>query len=165
MASVLALEHPSATVFAIDLLPERLELAKRFGARVIDASNEDPREVIRSATEGRGADRVLEAVGSDETSRLAVELVRTGGTVSAVGVHCSANFPFSPIEAYDKNLTYRIGRAPARHYLPRMLRFAAATDHDLAAVISHRLPLEDGPRGYEIFSRREEGCTKVVLVP
>jgi len=165
MAAVLALESPAEMVFAIDLVPERLELAAGFGARVIDASREDPREVVGSATEGRGADRVLEAVGSDETSRLAVELVRPGGTVSAVGVHCSGSFPFSPVLAYDKNLTYRIGRSPARHYLPRMLTFAAANDHDLAAVISHRLPLEDGPRGYEIFSRREEGCTKVVLVP
>jgi threonine dehydrogenase-like Zn-dependent dehydrogenase len=165
MAASRAGESTAGEVFAIDLLPERLELARRFGARPIDATSEDPREVLREATEGRGADCVLEAVGSDETSRLAVELVRTGGTVSAVGVHCSDRFPFSPVMAYDKNLTYRIGRAPARHYLKRMLSFAATTDHDLAAVISHRLPLKEGPRGYEIFARREEGCTKVVLIP
>src|SRR5262249_4519987 len=97
-------------VFAIDRVPARLALAARAGAPPIDASREDPVQLVRAATSGRGADAALEAVGSAESERLAIDLVRPGGTVAAVGVHAGATFAFTPPEAYDKNLTYRVGR-------------------------------------------------------
>ena len=70
--------------------------------------------MVKEETERRGVDAVLEVVGSPEATRLAFDLVRAGGIVSAVGVHTEAQFAFSPVEAYDKNLTYRAGRCPAR---------------------------------------------------
>jgi threonine dehydrogenase-like Zn-dependent dehydrogenase len=165
MAAVAAREMEAGTVHAIDSVPERLALAARFGARAIDARSEDPVEVVRSATAGRGADAVLEAVGSPEATRLAIDLVRPGGTIAIVGVHCEPAFPFSPSRAYDLNLTLRVGRCPARAILGDLVPWVTARRHDLAAVISHRLPLDDGPRGYAIFDRKEDGCTKVVLRP
>jgi threonine dehydrogenase-like Zn-dependent dehydrogenase len=85
-----ARERGAEHVFAVDVLPERLALAERFGAMPINARESDPREVVREATEGRGADAVLEVVGSPEATRLAFDLVRAGGIVSAVGVHTEA---------------------------------------------------------------------------
>ncbi len=159
-----ARERGGERVFAVDLLPERLALAERFGAVSIDAREQDPREAVREATEGRGADAVLEVVGSPEATRLAFDLVRPGGIVSAVGVHTEAEFAFSPAEAYDKNLTYRAGRCPARHYMDRLLPLVREKKYDFASIVSHRLPLVDAVRGYHLFERKLEGCTKVLLL-
>jgi len=165
MAVVGARELGAAEVFAVDRVPERLALAERFGARAIDFTSEDPVGRVREATEGRGADAALEGVGSPEATRLAVDLVRPGGTVSVVGVHHEARLSFSPVEAYDKNLTYRIGRCPARAVMETLIPVVRRGDYDLAAVISHRLPLSQGAAAYDLFDRKAEGCTKVVLLP
>lgn len=158
-----ARERGAERIFAIDVLPERLTLAERFGAIPVDARAHDPREAVKEATEGRGADSVLEVVGSPEATRLAFDLVRPGGIISAVGVHTEANFAFSPVEAYDKNLTYRAGRCPARHYMERLLPLVREKKYDFASIVSHRLPLADAARGYHLFERKLEGCTKVLL--
>jgi threonine dehydrogenase-like Zn-dependent dehydrogenase len=163
MAVVGACELGAEQVFAVDVLVERLALAERFGARPVNLASEDPVGVVREATDGRGADVVLEVVGTPEATRLAVDLVRPGGTISAAGVHTEKQFALSPGEAYDKNLTYRAGRCPARHYMERVLPIVESRKYDLAAVVSHRLPLHGGARAYDIFARRLEGCTKVVL--
>jgi threonine dehydrogenase-like Zn-dependent dehydrogenase len=118
---------------------------------------------VKKLTEGRGADAVLEAVGSPAATRLAVDLVRPGGVIASVGVHTEEHLAFSPVEAYDKNLTYRSGRCPARHYMDRLLPLVADGVFPVDAVVSHRLPLEEGPRAYAIFDAKQDGCTKVVL--
>jgi 2-desacetyl-2-hydroxyethyl bacteriochlorophyllide A dehydrogenase len=164
MAVIAARELGAGRIFAVDSVPERLELARSFGADPLAPAG-DPLSVLREATEGRGADAVLEAVGSPEASRLAVDLVRAGGSVAAAGVHTEPTFAFSPVEAYDKNLTYRAGRCPARHYMERVLPIVESGRYNLASVVSHRLPLAEGERAYDIFARRIEGCTKVVLSP
>jgi threonine dehydrogenase-like Zn-dependent dehydrogenase len=164
-AVLAARELGAERVFAVDVVPERLALAERYGAFPIDARSAPPVETMRSATSGRGADSVLEVVGSPEATRLAVDLVRPGGTIGAVGVHTEAAFAFSPVEAYDKNLTYRAGRCPARAYVERLLPLVLEQKYDLKAVVSHRLPLAEGPEGYRIFERKLESCTKVILRP
>lgn len=168
MAVVAARELGCARVFALDPAPERRELARRFGAEALDAGAGEVApavQAVREATEGRGADAVVEAVGSAEATRLAFDLVRPGGTIAAVGVHTERHFPVSPGEAYDKNLTYRAGRAPARRYMERLLPLLGSGRYDFASIVSHRLTLEEGARGYDLFDRRLEGCTKVVLLP
>lgn len=165
MAVVGARELGASAVQAVDALPERLALARGFGAEPLDLAAGNVAERVRAASDGRGADVVLEAVGSPQASRLAYDLVRPGGTIAAVGVHTEARFAFTPGEAYDKNLTYRAGRCPARRMMERVLPLAQERRHDLAAIVSHRLPLDEGPRGYELFDRKLEGCTKVVLAP
>ena len=108
---------------------------------------------------------MLEVVGSPEAGRSAYELVRPGGTISVVGVHNEDNFSFSPAQAYDKNLTYRVGRCPARAIAPRLVPMVRSGKYDLVSVISHRLPLAGGVDGYSLFDEKRDGCTKVVLEP
>lgn len=167
MAVVGAREHGAGTVLAVDSVPERLALAARFGATAIELTPDvgKVRERVLDATDGRGADAVLEVVGHPSASRLAIELVRPGGTISAVGVHTEPHFAFSPGEAYDRNLTYTAGRCPARAHMPRMLELVRSGRYPLGAIWSHRLGLEEAPRGYELFDAKREGCTKVLLTP
>ncbi|MCP3981247.1 MAG: alcohol dehydrogenase catalytic domain-containing protein [bacterium] len=165
MAIAGALELGAETLFAIDSIPERLDLAARLGATPISYAQSDPRAIVHGATQGRGADAVLELVGNSSAHRLAVNLVRPGGTVSVVGVHNEERFAFTPAEAYDKNLTYRVGRCPARHMIPQLIPMVQSKKYDLAAVISHRMTLSEGPGAYKLFDEKREGCTKVVLTP
>jgi len=165
MAVVAARELGAERVFALDTVAERLALAERYGAEPVNITAEDAPARLREATEGRGADSVIEAVGSPQATRLAFDLVRPGGTIAAVGVHTENHLGFAPGEAYDKNLTYRAGRTPVRRYVERLLLLVQSGRYDLGALISHRLPLAEGPHGYDLFDRRLEGCTKVMLLP
>lgn len=165
MAILAACERGAARIFAVDSVSERLAWAARLGATPVDLRGGDPLAVLRRATDGRGADAVLEAVGNETAGRLAFELVRAGGTIAAVGVHHEASFPFSPAEAYDRNLTWRIGRCPARALMETLLPLVRRRRRDLADLITHRLPLADGPAAYAMFEGKRDGCLKVVLTP
>jgi len=166
MAVIAAREMGAERIFALDEIPERLALAAKYGADPVDVRNAVAAgERIREATQGRGADSVIEAVGSPRATRLAFDLARPGGTLASVGVHAEPHLAFAPGEAYDKNMTYRTGRAPVRRYIERLLPLVQSGKYDLGALISHRLPLAEGARGYELFDKRLEGCTKVILLP
>ena len=155
----------AGTVVAVDAVAERLRVAESLGAIAVSYRSGDPRAAVHERTGGRGADSVLEAVGSAEASRLAVEMVRAGGTIAAVGVHTEPHFAFSPGEAYDKNLSYRAGRCPARRYLSALLPQAPDWESVLSRIISHRVPLSEGPDAYAMFAEHRDGCVKVLLTP
>jgi len=150
-------------LFAIDALPDRLEKAREWGAEPVNFRESDPLAVIREATQGRGADAVMEVVGRHSAGRSAFELVRPGGAVSAVGVCTDPHLPFSPVEAYDKNLTYSVGRCPARYYMEQLLPWALEEAEALGSVFTHRMPLAQGVEAYRMFAARREGCVKVML--
>lgn len=162
-AIVAAREQGAKRVFAVDTIRERLALAQRFGAEPLVLGDAVTR-AIREATGGRGADAALEVVGSPEASRLAFDLVRPGGVVAIAGVHHEDRFAFSPLEAYDKNLTLRIGRCPARLYMDELLPLLRRRP-DLAAIVTHRRQLSDGPNAYRMFDLKQDGCIKVVFEP
>lgn len=166
MAVLAAKELGANTIFALDTQPERLQLAQTFGATPVNISRQNPIEVIQAVTQGRGTDAILEAVGSPQAMRLAYQLLRPGGAISSVGVHTTENFAFSPIEAYDKNVTVKIGRAPARHYMQQLLAAYHTSPVAAAAtgIITHRFPLSEGAEAYRIFDAKEDGCIKAVLV-
>ena len=126
LATVAALELGAERVFAVDGVDRRRELATGFGGTGLDAGDAAIAAVLE-ATDGRGADVVLEAVGGSSGARSAVDMVRAGGVISSVGVQTEDGFAFSPIEAYDKNLTLRFGRCPARHYAERLLDWLRET--------------------------------------
>ncbi len=165
MAVVAARELGAQRIYAFDALPERLALAECYGAVPLDFREPDSLVRVLDETGGRGVDGVAECVGSAAATRLAIDLVRPGGILAAAGVHTEEHFAFPPGEAYDKNLTYRAGRCPARHLMERTLPLVAEARLDLAAIVSHRMPLEEGEHAYRLFSERAEGCTKVLLIP
>jgi threonine dehydrogenase-like Zn-dependent dehydrogenase len=165
MAVLAAFQSGAQAVYAIDGIPERLALATGFGAHAVDFSGEDVVARIVAETEGLGVHAVVEAVGHPSATRLAFDLLRPGGTLSAVGVHTEEHFAFSPGDAYDKNITYRAGRCPARALMDDLLASLPARKLRPTDIVSHRMPLSEGVRGYKIFDGKQEGCTKVLLVP
>ena len=164
MAIAACIFRGAETVFAIEPVPERRELAEDLGARGLDLDDQTLSRV-HAATGGRGVDCVLEMVGAPEATRLGVDLLRPGGTLAAAGVHTEPQLAFSPGEAYDKNLTYRAGRCPARAYMNEALALAGDTAFDLASIVTERTPLAGAVDAYRRFDKRTGGCVKVLLLP
>lgn len=165
MAIWAARKMGAETLFAVDRIPERLALAASFGAIPLDYTQVVVSDQLAEVTGGRGADAVMEAVGSGAATRSAFEMLRPGGTLSAVGVNTDQQFAFDPVEAYDKNITYRIGRCPARAYMARLVELARPDADLLESIFSHDLPLAQGAEAYRLFAGRREKCTKVLLRP
>jgi len=161
-AVLAAVAAGAGVVYAIDRVAHRLEQAQLHGAIPVNL-DADVTGTVRQGTEGRGVDVVIEAVGYPDATQLAWQIVRPGGTISAPGVHNEPAFALTPGQLYDKNLTYRAGRSPARAYLERSLDLLNRAGWQLESLFSHQMSLEEAPRGYELFDQRRENCTKVLL--
>jgi threonine dehydrogenase-like Zn-dependent dehydrogenase len=165
LMTIIAAKHLGAeTIFAIDTVPERLAIAATFGAIPLNASLKNVKEEICNNTHGRGADAVMEVVGSSETLKLAIDCIRPGGTISSVGVHTAKHFAFSPGEAYDKNLIYKSGRCPARHYAEKLLQEEVPQRYAIEDIITHQFFLPEGATAYEVFDKKLDNCIKAVLL-
>jgi threonine dehydrogenase-like Zn-dependent dehydrogenase len=164
LMSIVAAKYLGApVVIAIDTVDTRLEQAKSFGALPLNATESDPKDEVMIRTNGRGADIAMEAVGSDSALRLAMDLLRPGGTISSVGVHTTDNFSFSPGQAYDKNLTYKTGRCPAHFYAEKLLREEIPQRYPIEDIITHEFSLSEGAIAYEVFDKKKDNCIKAVL--
>lgn len=165
MTIVAAIHLGAEKLFAIDLSDTRLQAATEFGAIPVNSLKTDTKTSILNSTNGCGADAVMEVVGSAAALRLAIDLVRAGGTISSVGVHTAKNFSFSPAEAYDKNLVYKIGRCPAHYYAEKLLKEEVIQQYPVEKIITHHFGLGNGERAYEVFDKKLDNCIKAVLHP
>ena len=152
-------------VLAVDPVAERRRAAARLGAEV--ATPEDAAATMAALAPGDGAPAVVEAAGTTAAQRLACALVRPGGTLSVIAVQTGAGFGFTPVAAYDANLTVRFGRASVRAALDRVLPQVDDLVARLAQVVLTRpaLDLADGPDAYARFARRDADTVKVVFAP
>ena len=152
-------------VLAIDNVPERLELARKKGAVPINFDHEDPVAKIKELTDGRGADVVCEAVGSETSLKSTFYMVRRGGTISVAGVFVERHFDFPIGRAFDRGLTFRIGMCNVKEYMARLFPLIQRRRVDPSGVVTHVLPLEEAPRGYDIFAHHKDKAIKVLLKP
>ena len=106
----------------------------------------------------------MEVVGSNQTLRMAIDIIRPGGTISSAGVHTAEHFAFSPGEAYDKNLIYKSGRCPARYYAEKLLREEVPQRYAIEGIITHEFPLQQGAKAYNVFDQKLDGCIKAILI-
>lgn len=153
-------------VYAVDLVEERLSLAKRLGADMtVNASEEDPVEAILSDTNGIGVDVAIEAAGSAKAMDTAVKLARRGGGVLIFGVAPQEEeWLLRPFELYEKELTI-VASYRSPYTFQRAVRIASSGRVLLSPIISHIAPLERGPEMFDKLSRRVGGIIKVVLRP
>ncbi|MEW6611944.1 MAG: zinc-dependent alcohol dehydrogenase [Pseudomonadota bacterium] len=174
------------TVFMVDRHPYRLEFAQAtYGAIPLNIEKQDPAEEIIKATGRRGVDAVVDAVGfeakgspvetamawakleggSSEAMRQCIAAVRRGGRVSVPGVYAGPLHAFPWGDAFEKGLSFAGGQTHVQKYLPDLLRHIGEGELQPDVIISHHLPLAEAARGYEIFSKKEDNCRKVVLTP
>lgn len=151
-----------ARVIAVDLEPDRLALAARLGADVtVDAARDDVRAAVMEATDGWGADVVIEAVGRPETLADALRVAAPGGQVSIVGVLPEAvSVPFHRLMARNVAVAAGMGNLMT---MPDLLGLVADGSLDLTPLITHRFPLAHGAEAYDLCDRRADGVIKVIL--
>lgn len=176
-------------VIAIDRFPGRLAMATaRAGATdVIHYEERDVPEALLDMTGGRGPDACIDAVGMEGHGhgaeyaydrlkqmagleadrpialREAIRTCRNGGVVSVVGVYGGFvdKFPMNAI--MNRSLTLRSGQCHVQRYMGPLLERIERGELDPSFVITHRLPLEQAPQGYETFLNERDECMKVVL--
>jgi alcohol dehydrogenase len=150
-------------IVAIDLADTRLEAAKAFGADVtVNNSREDPLEIVRSMTDGLGADVTIEAVGVPVTFELAVELARPGGRIANIGVH-GQPATLHLEDQWTRDITITTGLVDA-YSTPTLLRLLASHHIDAGRFVTHRFALDEFDKAYDVFARpADTGALKVVL--
>jgi 2-desacetyl-2-hydroxyethyl bacteriochlorophyllide A dehydrogenase len=157
-----ALAAGAVRVFAIDSVAARLEMASSFGATPIHLTEEDPKKAVRAATEGRGVDVVVDAVGDPAPLAMAISLCRDAGTVSGIGAYAGkGEVPLGL--AWLKGLQLRLGLANVIAHVDRVLALIEAGKLDPAPLVTHHMKLDDAAEGYEIYDNRE--ALKIVLTP
>ncbi|MEX2403338.1 MAG: zinc-dependent alcohol dehydrogenase [Balneolales bacterium] len=186
MAQKAAWLRGAERVIGIDILPYRIEMAEKSAkVETIDGTKNDPVEIIRSMTEGRGADVCIDAVGMEadrsifEKASNIVQLqrgsinvlntclsaVRRGGVVSIVGVYGTDYNNFKLGQIFDKFITIRTGQAPVHNYIDELMGLVEDKKVKLDDIITHTMPLDKAPEGFEIFNNKEDNCVKVVFDP
>jgi S-(hydroxymethyl)glutathione dehydrogenase/alcohol dehydrogenase len=158
----------AARVIAIDALAMKLDMARQLGATdVVDASQGEAVEQVRSLTGGRGAEFTFEVVGNTEVMRQAYEAACRGGTVTFVGAlraDAQLALPANDLHSSAKRLLgSAYGSAQVRRHMPQLVALAEAGRLDLASMVSRRLPLEQVNDALEAL---EAGTVvRSVLVP
>ena len=152
-------------VFAIDRVAHRLEAAERLGAVPIDAGAGDPVEAVLDQTGGAGCPHVIEAAGPQAAVRVAFGALAHGGSLSQVGASADPEMTVNLMALFARDLTYRVGLVSPQYAWPELVPLLREGRLHPERVFTHRLPLSDGPRGYEIFGNRADGVIKVLLDP
>lgn len=157
-----ALAAGAARVIAVDTVAARLEMARSFGAEPVHLTEEDPKAAVKSATEGRGVDATIDAVGHPDALDLACRLTRKCGTVSATGVYAERIEVHMGI-VWIKALTLKTGHANVIKHVDPVLEALAAGRLDPSPLVTHHMKLDDAAEAYATYDRRE--ALKIVLTP
>lgn len=173
-------------VIVVDHLEHRLEKARTFAyAETVHFGHVD--DIVRHlkhATDGLGADVVIDAVGAEADGHVlqhvtsaklklqggspvalnwAIDSVRKGGTVSIMGAYGPLFSAVKLGDAMNKGLTLRTNQAPVKRQWPRLWEHIRSGVLDPSAMISHRIPLDDIAEGYHMVSAKLDGHIKTVV--
>jgi threonine dehydrogenase-like Zn-dependent dehydrogenase len=177
-------------VIAIDRVPERLDMAEAGGAIPIDFEEESVVERLNELTHGKGPEKCIDAVGLEAHATATIDsmydrakqammlesdrphvlremmyVCRPAGVLSVPGVYGGLldKIPFGM--AMNKGLTIRTGQTHVNRWADGLLEMIDEGKIDPSFVITHTVPLDDGPAMYKTFREKEDGCIKVVLKP
>jgi threonine dehydrogenase-like Zn-dependent dehydrogenase len=152
----------AARVLAIDSVPERLAVAESMGGVPVHLTEQDVKAVVREATEGRGVDVCIDAVGDPKVLDMAIRLTRACGSVQCIGVYAERAEVHMGL-LWLKTITLRGGQANVIAHVDRVLALMSAGVLDPSALVTHHMKLDQAPEAYAVFDRRE--ALKVVLTP
>ena len=178
-------------VILIDRFDYRLRIAsENIDVETLDYEDVDSvPEALKELTGGRGPDACIDAVGMEahchhplyaydrtkqalrlETDRPfalreAIMSCRNGGIVSVIGVYGGFIDKFPMGAVMNRGITIRAGQCHVQRYMEPLLERILGGEIDPSFVVTHRLPLEEAPRGYDLFKSKKDDCLKVVLTP
>jgi 2-desacetyl-2-hydroxyethyl bacteriochlorophyllide A dehydrogenase len=152
----------AARVIAIDSVEDRLRMAESFGAEPVHLTEGDPRGAVKAATEGRGVDVAVDAVGHPDALDMAARVTRKAGTVCAIGVYAERIEVHMGV-VWIKALTLRTGHANVIAHVDRVLAMMSAGVLDPGPLVTHHMGLEDAAEAYAVYDRRE--ALKIVMTP
>ena len=143
--------------------PARQAIGRAFGvSNIVATRGGEGVAEVRALTEGRGPMSVVEAVGTPDSWAMAIDMVRDGGQVGAVGVpHTTPTIDLMPV--FGRNVGVRSGICPSRKYLPDLLERVLAGSLDPSAVFDLSVSLEETQTGYAAMDQRT--AVKVMLTP
>ncbi|MFE1541401.1 zinc-dependent alcohol dehydrogenase family protein [Streptomyces microflavus] len=165
LCGVLAAKRLGAErVIALGRHTARTDIARRFGATdVVAERGEAALAAVRELTRGEGAHSVIEAVGTEQSMRTALDIVRDGGSIGYVGVpHGSASGVDLGV-MFDRNIALRGGVAPVRTYIPDLLPDVLDGTIDPSPVFDLSIGLDEVPAGYRAMDGRT--ALKVLITP
>ena len=137
------------TVYAMDPNAARLEEAAKLGAIPI-STTEDAVSIVKKATDGRGADVVMEVVGRSDAFNTALDLVRPWGYVSSVGVYTETLDLPGPV-LFGKNVTLAFGRCPVRSIFEEALNVLVSEQEKIRFLCGTVMKIEDVEEAFRIF--------------
>jgi threonine dehydrogenase-like Zn-dependent dehydrogenase len=153
---------PDAIIDAVGMEAHghRAPLASKLAETAQKASGLLPDAVAQKLADKAGADRL-------DALHAAVKAVRRGGTVSVSGVYGGEADPMPLMEMFDRGIQLRMGQAHVKRWISEIMPLVTDDADPLGVrdLATHHLPLEDAPRGYELFRDKADGCMKVVLQP
>ena len=156
-------------VIAVESVPARQALAKRFGADVVvDFSKQDPVKTILELTGGQGVDSAVEALGAQATLEACIRVTRPGGTISNIGYHGHGDFLEIPridwgVGMSDK--TIRTGLCPGgAERMKRLIRLMQGCRVDPTPLTTHRFKFEDIEKAFRMMQTKEDGILKPLIL-
>jgi threonine dehydrogenase-like Zn-dependent dehydrogenase len=177
-------------VIGIDRFEYRLQMAReKVGAETINYEETSILEALKEMTGGRGPDACIDAVGMEAHApgpmyvydrakqavmleadrpmalREAIMACRNGGTVSVIGVYAGFVDKFPMGQLMNRSISIRTGQCHVHRYMKPLLERVEKGEIDPSFVITHRMPLEDAPKGYRMFRNKQDNCEKIVLKP
>ena len=157
--------YEPSQIIAIDRDESRLALVRdnQIAHVTINPSVSDPEQILREITDGRGADVVIEAAGGSDTFQMAWKIARPNAVVTVVALYEEDQVLPLP-QMYGKNLTFKTGGVDACD-CARILELIKEGKLDTTCLITHRFPLKDAMKAYELFENKEDHVMKVVLKP
>jgi threonine dehydrogenase-like Zn-dependent dehydrogenase len=155
-------------IFTVDAVSERLTMSRTMGADLpIDLGNQDPVAAILDATQGRGVDVAIEALGLQTTFENCLRVLRPGGVLSSLGVY-SGKLTL-PLDAFAAGLgdhTVVTTLCPGgKERMRRLMNVLASGRADLRPLVTHRFTLDDIEAAYDLFAHQRDGVLKVAITP
>ncbi len=153
-----------ASVIAVDLEDNKLELAQKLGADVgLNPKHCDVVAEVKRLTGGKGADVSLEVVGATPTVKMAIECTRKGGAITLVG-NLAPNVEL-PLQAVVTRELSVFGSCASNGEYPECIEYLRRGDIKVDALITAKASLDEGPSWFARLYAGEPGAMKVVLQP
>ena len=158
------LKQAGCNVIAVDMLQEKLDMAKNAGAiAILNSQTDNIPDEIRKLTQNRGADFAFEAIGITSTIKSAVDSLRKGGTLILIG-NLSPTVELPLQKVVTREITIK-GSCAINGEYPAVLNLISKKEIKVDSMISALVPLSEGALYFDRLYNKEPGLLKVILKP